>query len=131
MSLLIDTDDITTFDGKQVTLEVEPEQNLVDQARTLLVKIDFEFKVAVTGEATNEDQKQRFGFDYANLFVPAITCTKADRFWQITLPEVVGDELGSLSLHLAEQDFRYGEILTLDPQNVVRMTDDGIENFIN
>ena len=87
--------------------------------------------MADTGEATNEDQKQRFGFDYANLYVPEITCTKADRFWKIKLPEVVGDDLGSLSFHLVEQDAKTRETFSLDQQNVVRMADGALESFIN
>ena len=41
-SLLIETDDIATFSGKKVDLEVLPLPNhQVDQAKTLLIKLDF------------------------------------------------------------------------------------------
>ena len=91
MSLLIDTDDIATFGGKQVDVEILPKLNQIDKARTLLIKIDFQLDV-------DNDDQQRFGFDLTKLVVPAITCTKADSVWLIKLPEIVSDELGSVTL---------------------------------
>ena len=44
MSLFIDTDDIETFSGKQVELEVVPLQDQVDQANKLLIKVQFDSK---------------------------------------------------------------------------------------
>ena len=48
MSIYINTDDVATFSGKLVDLEVVPQQDLVDQARSLLIKIDFEIDVSDT-----------------------------------------------------------------------------------
>ena len=70
----------------------------------------------------------KFGFDWAKLFVPAITCTNADRLWLISLPEVIGDDLGSVTLKLAAEQ---QEIYSLDAQNVVTITDAGLKFFMN
>ena len=132
MSLDIDTDDVATFSGKQVVLEVVPQQDLVDQARSLLIKIDFEIDVSdtyakKTESAISEDHKNQFGFDQEQLVVPAITCSKVDRLWLIKLPEVLGDELGSVTLQLEEEQ---KDVFSLDTQNVIRMTEAGLEVFI-
>ena len=106
MSLLIDTGDVATFGGKQVSLEVMPVQNLVDQARKLIIKIDFQSEKALSDEITakNEDEKHQFGLDYTQLVVPALTCTKADRNWLIQLPEVVNDGLDSFDFQFSLQN---------------------------
>ena len=70
----------------------------------------------------------RFGFNWAKLIVPAITCTNADRLWLISLPEVIGDELGSVTFKL---DVGQDEIYSLDAQNVVTITDAGFKFFMN
>ena len=41
MSLHIESDDIATFSGKEVDVEVLILQNLVDQAKSLLIKLKF------------------------------------------------------------------------------------------
>ena len=91
MSLLITTDDIETFSGKSVDLEVEPNQNIVDQASTLLIKLEFQASSAGANTTQSPLGENEFGFDYAQLVVPAIICTKVGDVWKIQLPEVLGD----------------------------------------